>query len=124
MKQKRHFVFRSILLSSLLLYTGYTYVFWNLPSMDSLSQDFMRPSVRITDRRGELLYEIIPENGGRNTVLSIAKIPQCMKDATVAVEDKTFYTNPGIDMFGMLRAAWINVSGGETVAGGSTITQQ
>ena len=84
----------------------------------------MRPSVRITDRSGALLYEIIPEVGGRNTVLSIDKIPQCMKDATVAVEDKNFYTNPGIDMSGILRAAWINFSGGETVAGGSTITQQ
>ena len=71
-----------------------------------------------------MLYEIIPEDSGRNTVLSIDKIPQCMKDATVAVEDKNFYTNPGIDMLGILRAARINISGGETVAGGSTITQQ
>ena len=124
MKTKIHIGFRSIVFSSLLLYAGYTYVFWNLPPIDSLSQAYMRPSVRITDRSGALLYEIIPEDGGRNTVLSIEKIPQCMKDATVAVEDKNFYTNPGIDLSGILRAAWINISGGETVAGGSTITQQ
>jgi len=84
----------------------------------------MTPSVRITDRNGRLLYEILPEVGGRNTVLSIENIPQCLKDATIAVEDKNFYTNPGIDMTGILRALWINIRGGETIAGGSTISQQ
>ena len=59
-----------------------------------------RPSVRITDRNGRLLYEILPQEGGRNAVLSVDKIPQCMKDATVAVEDKNFYTNPGVDLGG------------------------
>jgi penicillin-binding protein 1C len=84
----------------------------------------MTPSVRITDRNGRLLYEIIPPDGGRNTVLSIDKIPQCMKDATIAVEDKNFYSHPGVDLTGIVRAMWINIRGGETIAGGSTITQQ
>ena len=99
-------------------------MFWNLPSLDSLSTSYMTPSVRITDRNGRLLYEIIPQEGGRNTVLSIENIPQCLKDATIAVEDKNFYTNPGIDISGIVRALWIDIKGGETVAGGSTITQQ
>jgi penicillin-binding protein 1C len=47
-----------------------------------------------------------------------------MKDATIAVEDKNFYSNPGIDFEGILRALWIDLRGGETIAGGSTITQQ
>ena len=84
----------------------------------------MTPSIRITDRNERLLYEIISQTGGRNTVLSIDKIPQCLKDATIAVEDKNFYTNPGIDITGIARALWINIKGGETLAGGSTITQQ
>jgi len=49
---------------------------------------------------GQLLYEILPEQGGRHAVLSFEVIPQCMKDATVAVEDKNFYTNPGVDFQG------------------------
>ena len=96
----------------------------DLPSLDSLSAGLNQPSVRITDRNGRLLYEILPQEGGRNAVLSFDKIPQCMKDATVAVEDKNFYTNPGVDLGGILRAFWINLRGGETIAGGSTITQQ
>ena len=47
-----------------------------------------------------------------------------MKDATISVEDKNFYSNPGIDLGGIVRALWINLRGGETIAGGSTITQQ
>ena len=100
------------------------YLFWDLPSIASLPNSYMTPSVRIMDRNGQLLYELIPPEGGRNTVLSIENIPQCLKDATIAVEDKNFYTNPGIDLTGIARALWINLRGGEMVAGGSTITQQ
>ncbi|HLO18605.1 MAG TPA: biosynthetic peptidoglycan transglycosylase, partial [Anaerolineales bacterium] len=114
-----------IILIGVLLFAGWIlYVFWGLPSVNSLPEKFMTPSVRITDRNGRLLYEILPEVGGRNTVLSIENIPQCLKDATIAVEDKTFYTNPGIDLTGIVRALWINLRGGEAIAGGSTITQQ
>ncbi|MFN8411816.1 MAG: penicillin-binding protein 1C [Anaerolineales bacterium] len=81
-------------------------------------------SIRITDRNGQLLYDVLPENGGRNIVLAFEDIPQCMKDATVAVEDENFYSNPGVDIKGIFRALWINLKGGETLAGGSTITQQ
>jgi len=109
----------------LVLFAGLLlYIFWDLPSMASLPDRYMTPSIRITDRNGHLLYEILPEVGGRNTVLSVENIPQCLKDATIAVEDKNFYTNPGIDITGILRALWINLRGGETLAGGSTITQQ
>jgi len=100
------------------------YVFWNLPSLDSLPTSYMTPSVRITDRKERLLYEIIQLEGGQNTVLSIDNIPQCLKDATIAMEDKNFNTNPGIDISGIARALAINIKGGETVAGESTITQQ
>ncbi len=113
------FLVSGILLSSLLVYT-----FWGLPSTDALSAHLETPSIRITDRNGRLLYDILPSQGGRNLVLASANIPQCIKDATVAVEDKSFYQNPGVDAFGILRALWINLQGGRTIAGGSTITQQ
>ena len=100
------------------------YTFWDLPSINSLPDHYLTPSVRITDRNGRLLYEILPEVGGRNTVLSVENIPQCLKDATIAVEDQNFYTHPGIDITGIIRALWINLKGGQTIAGGSTITQQ
>jgi penicillin-binding protein 1C len=109
----------AVLLTGILLYT-----FWDLPSIDSLPETYMTPSIRITDREGRLLYEVLAETGGRNTVLAIENISHCMKDATIAVEDQYFYSNPGVDLTGILRALWINLRGGETIAGGSTITQQ
>ncbi len=122
MKSKKRLLPLFLLAASLLAL--WLYFFHDLPRVDSLSAHLIQPSVRITDRNGGLLYEILPTEGGRNAVLSIESIPQCMKDATIAVEDKNFYTNPGVDIEGIVRALWINLQGGETLAGGSTITQQ
>ncbi len=113
------------LLFTFLLFTAFlAYLFYDLPSINSLSENLNQPSVKITDRSGRLLYEILPTEGGRNAALAVENIPQCMKDATIAVEDKNFYQNSGVDVMGIIRAVWINLRGGETLSGGSTITQQ
>jgi membrane peptidoglycan carboxypeptidase len=57
------------------------------------------------------------------TPLTFAKIPETMKQAAVAAENRTFWTDRGISIRGMVRAAWKIVRGGD-VQGGSTITQQ
>ena len=55
--------------------------------------------------------------------IPLADIPQSMQDAAIAAEDRTFYTNNGIDPKGILRAAFSNAKGNAT-QGASTITQQ
>jgi len=116
---------KSALVVGLAILLGFfIYIFWGLPSISSLPEHLNTPSIRITDRNGRLLYDILPEEGGRHVVVSPENIAQCMKDATIAVEDKNFYSNPGVDFEGIARALWINLRGGETIAGGSTITQQ
>ncbi len=115
---------RLILLAILLLAAALAYLFHDLPSITTLTENLNQPSIKITDRSGRLLYEILPTEGGRNAALSVENLPQCMKDATIAVEDKSFYQNPGVDIAGIIRAVWINLRGGETLSGGSTITQQ
>ena len=55
--------------------------------------------------------------------IPLADIPQSMQDAAIAAEDRTFYTNNGIDPKGILRAAFSNAQGNAT-QGASTITQQ
>ena len=55
--------------------------------------------------------------------LPLAEIPQSMQDAVVAAEDRTFWTNKGLDPKGILRAAFSNARGNAT-QGASTITQQ
>jgi membrane peptidoglycan carboxypeptidase len=62
--------------------------------------------------------------GAQNrTLLSYDQMNDAVRQSIVAAEDQTFWTNKGIDFFGVLRAAWNNVSGGQT-QGASTITQQ
>ena len=103
---------------------GALLIFRDLPQLDSLDDHLAIPSVRLTDRHRRLLYEVIPETGGRHAVLDLAAIPTALQRATIATEDSTFFHNPGVDLRGILRAFWINLRGGETLAGGSTITQQ
>ncbi len=51
-------------------------------------------------------------------------IPEVLEKAVVSAEDRSFWTHRGIDPQGLFRAAWTNYEEGETVQGGSTITQQ
>lgn len=76
------------------------------------------------DRSGEqVIYEVIDPLGGDRRWIAIDNIPQYFLDATVAIEDSSFYENPGFDLEGMGRALWNNLTGGY-VQGASTITQQ
>ena len=54
----------------------------------------------------------------------LTAVPEILQDAVVAVEDQSFWTNPGIDVRGTLRAALANLRSGRVEEGGSTITQQ
>ena len=115
------------LLAVFLIVGGVGFTLWlirGLPSLDSLPTHLDQPSVRITDRSGRLLYDIFPENGGRHNVIPLSQMPLQLQQATIATEDNTFYTNPGIDPVGILRSAWIDLKSRAIRAGGSTITQQ
>ncbi|MCA9940075.1 MAG: transglycosylase domain-containing protein, partial [Anaerolineales bacterium] len=119
---------RGLLLAFVLIVGGgalaYNVLFGGLPHPRDLAAHRWQPSVRITDRNGRLLYDVIDANSGRNIVLPLAQIPRQLRQATIDTEDGSFYTNPGVDVVGIVRAFWINLRGGEVLAGGSTITQQ
>ncbi len=102
----------------------YNWLFVDLPSIDDLEAGLALPSTRIYDRNGELLYEILPPDGGRNTAIALAAVPAHCVNAVIATEDANFYHHPGVDVAGIARALVINIRGGEVIAGGSTITQQ
>lgn len=54
----------------------------------------------------------------------LEKLPETYLHAVVAVEDKRFYTHPGIDVISLARAVRNNIRAGALVEGGSTISQQ
>ncbi|WP_253258568.1 transglycosylase domain-containing protein [Pseudonocardia sp. N23] len=70
---------------------------------------------------GTQLARLVPEQGNRVKV-PVDRIPVQVRQAVLAAEDRTFYSNPGFDLTGILRAAWNQVRGG--TGGGSTISQQ
>ncbi|MBN2547789.1 MAG: penicillin-binding protein 1C [Anaerolineales bacterium] len=116
------FIFAVVLAA--LAAAGMAWLFTGLPSPDSLPERLNTPSVRITDRNGRLLYDLLPEQGGRHAVLPLESIPQELQQATIATEDRSFYSNPGVDLRGVARAVWQYLSQGQALSGGSTLTQQ
>ena len=100
----------------------YIYTFINsLPSPKALAQQEIAQTTKIYDRGGTLLYQIYANQD--RTVVPISNIPDSLKNATIAIEDKNFYKTPGIDIFAIGRSVFANLSG-EPLQGGSTITQQ
>ena len=102
----------------------FIWILYDLPNIHTINESLTKSSILITDRSGQLLYEIIDPNLGRYSPVPLGLIPEPLKKATIATEDQNFYSNPGIDLIGIVRALWININGGETLSGGSTITQQ
>ncbi len=78
-------------------------------------------STIILDRNGEKLYDIFAD--ANRIPAKWEEVPQCLKDATVAVEDKDFYKHQGLSTTGILRALIRTVLFHDT-QGGSTLTQQ
>jgi len=57
------------------------------------------------------------------TDVDLEVVPEHVRNAVLAAENRGFYSDPGISFSGIMRAVWNNLTGGET-QGGSTITQQ
>jgi len=83
-------------------------------------------TVRIYDRTGtQLLYESVDPRpfGGDRRFLTLEKMSTWIPASAVALEDRNFWTNPGVNVRGLFRAFMSNLQGG-AVQGGSSITQQ
>ena len=78
-------------------------------------------ATRIYDRNGVLLYDIYSRQ--KRTPVKLTEVPEYLKQATIAIEDKDFYKHKGFDIRGWLRAIF-NIVFKRRLQGGSTITQQ
>jgi membrane peptidoglycan carboxypeptidase len=94
------------------------YLLFSVPSPDDAVNNQLAV-VSFTD--GTQLTRLVPEEGNRIKV-AIEQVPPHVRQAVLAAEDRSFYSNPGFDLTGILRAVWNQLRGG--VGGGSTITQQ
>ncbi|MBV9121046.1 MAG: PBP1A family penicillin-binding protein, partial [Chloroflexi bacterium] len=103
---------------------AYAYAADALSQLDFTSHEATFQTSRIYDRNGKLLYEFVDPQAGKRTQIPLAQVPESLRDATIAIEDKNFYTNPGFDTTALIRAAYDDLTNHEIVSGASTITQQ
>ena len=110
---------------SIFLTIQYYAIAATLPSVEDLKANASQfETTRIYDRNGNLIYEILDPNAGFRTYISLEDMSPYIVAATIATEDKDFYSNPGFDFLGIVRALWQNYTSGTIVSGASTITQQ
>ena len=81
-------------------------------------------STVVVDRRGVPLYEALSGDGARTVRLEAARLPPMLVAATLAAEDRRFWSHPGVDVRAVTRAMRRNLAERQIVEGGSTITQQ
>lgn len=96
----------------------------DLPDYSQLSQYAPATVTRLYAGDGKLLAEYAKE---KRIFVPISAIPKKVVNAFIAAEDKNFYTNPGIDVMSIFRAAmknFMHVGQNRSLVGGSTITQQ
>jgi 1A family penicillin-binding protein len=93
----------------------------DLPNPRQLSAKDAPQTTRILDRNGIVLGEIY--GNFNRTIIPLSDVPLHLQQATLAIEDKNFYSHPGFDIPSIIRAFRKNLSG-KAVQGGSTITQQ
>jgi len=95
----------------------------DLPDPSSLSAKELAQATKIYDRNGVLLY-VKHTEGVIRTVVPLSAISPRLVEATIALEDRTFYTNNGLDLRRIVGAAIADLTHQRVTQGGSTITQQ
>jgi 1A family penicillin-binding protein len=94
----------------------------SLPDPNRLLGRNVPESTKIYAKDGSLLYEVHGEV--KRTLVNLDDMPDDLKNATIAVEDKNFYKHAGISVTGLARSVFVDILHGEKRQGGSTITQQ
>lgn len=112
---RKRIIFFSVLISFSL------WLFWGIPLPTKLSSPDIPVSTKLLDRNGNLIYEIYAET--RRSPVELDSLPEYIKNATIAIEDKDFYEHQGFSFSGIARAAYKIVTRGK-IEGGSTLTQQ
>lgn len=120
-RRRNQFGLAAVGVAAIGLSIGYVRLERELPDVSTLGI-FVRPgTLTIKAEDGTVLLQSGPATRER---MSINELPKRVKDAFIAAEDRRFYQHSGVDYWGIVRATARNVTSGEMVEGGSTITQQ
>ncbi|HSI41997.1 MAG TPA: penicillin-binding protein 1A [Xanthobacteraceae bacterium] len=92
-----------------------------LPPIQTLAIPERPPTIIIQDEAGRTLATRGEMRGG---ALPLRALPPYLPQAFVAIEDRRFYAHSGLDVLGLGRAVFVNLTSGRLREGGSTLTQQ
>jgi 1A family penicillin-binding protein len=106
-----------VILLALIGTMGFVYANLDIPNTGPGAQTTV-----VFDRNGKRIASFHAEIN--RTPIEFDQMPEHLRQAVIAVEDKDFYEHGGIRPLGIIRAAWTNITSGEIEQGGSTITQQ
>ena len=110
------FAFTLVVCAVLLIYAE-----WQLPDVGVLKNMDMQVPLRVYSKDGQLMAQY---GSKRRIPARIEEIPKPLIQAVLATEDARFYSHPGVDFIGLMRAIVAVVSSGRKVQGASTITMQ
>src|ERR671935_1283410 len=108
----------------LVVLPGILYVWAGLPSTTNLSTARLPLSTRIYDRTGTVLLAEIHQGSERRHIVPISQVAPTMRQATIAVEDRSFYQHGGLNLPRTVQAAFQDLIQLRFHQGGSPITQQ
>jgi len=104
------------------------FVWWGLPWCVELPESLLQPrveSVRYTARDGRPLRQLLTAEGERvGASVAFAALPLSLIQATLAVEDRRYWSHGGVDLWAVARAIRDNLTNGRIISGASTIPQQ
>lgn len=92
------------------------------PQATTLQDILPKDNLKMYDENGTPIYQMLSQ--GMQTTEPLSQISPNLMHAEIAIEDQYFWSNPGYDITGIVRAALSDLTHGHIVAGGSTITQQ
>ncbi|MBN9504792.1 MAG: PBP1A family penicillin-binding protein [Altererythrobacter sp.] len=111
----------AVAVALLALATSVFFAARSMPGFASLMSSQQGQTIVVHARDGSEIVSLGPSYG---EWLDSDEIPQVMKDAMVAVEDRRFYYHPGVDPVGVMRAVFVALRDGRRMRATSTITQQ
>lgn len=109
-------IWGGVALTGLVVWFGY-----DLPDIQRLQATTRKPGISIVTQDGALIATYGDIYG---SAVAGKDLPRYIPQAILAIEDRRFYKHFGVDILGVLRAAWVNYRAQRVVQGGSTLTQQ
>ncbi|TVQ41151.1 MAG: PBP1A family penicillin-binding protein [Spirochaetaceae bacterium] len=121
-RRRLHLLSLTVIAAAAVMGTGLAYALSVMSAAPRVEREYEALETTVVYARGgEVLAGIYQED---RIWTPLEDIPQIVRDAFIAVEDRNFYSHPGVDPWAMLRALYANLRHRRIVEGGSTITQQ